>query len=241
MWKEWLNTSTKWYWKISILCVLTECCSKSSLIRCTKVYLSFFWLKHQRQCFSEINSPESKEYFLTSIQHLNLDSLIFVFFLKLTVVHSLSCVRLCDPMDCSTPGLPVLYYLLEFCPIHVHWVMSDGDAIHPSRSLVPPSLPAFSFSHHQGLFQWVGSSHQVAKVSVLPMNIQDWFTLGLTGLIPLKSKGSQGSSSVPEFESISSSALSLLYGPAVTSIHDHWKNHNFDYADLCGQSDISAF
>ena len=65
--------------------------------------------------------------------------------------------------------------------------------------------------------------------------------LGLTGLIPLKSKGSQGSFSVPEFESISSSALSLLYGPTVTSIHDHWKNHNFDYVDLCGQSDISAF
>ena len=75
---------------------------------------------------------------------------------------------------------------------HVHWV---GDAIQPSHPLLSPSPPAFNLSQHQGLFQGVSSSHQVAKVlefhsaSVLPMNIQDWFPLGWTGWLSLLSKG----------------------------------------------------
>ena len=70
------------------------------------------------------------------------------------------CPALCDPMDCSTPGFPVLHHLLEFAQTHVRWV---GDAIQPSHLLSPPSLPAFSFSQHQSLFQWVNPLHQVAK------------------------------------------------------------------------------
>ena len=72
-----------------------------------------------------------------------------------------SCLTLCDPMDCSTPGLPVLHQLLEFTQIHVLWV---SDAIQPSHPLSSPSPPAFNLSQHQGLFKWVSSSHQVAKV-----------------------------------------------------------------------------
>ena len=75
-------------------------------------------------------------------------------------VQSLSCVRLCNPMDCSTPGFPVHHQLLELTQTHVHRV---GDAIQPSHPLSSPS-PAFNLSQHQGLFQWVSSSHQVAKV-----------------------------------------------------------------------------
>ena len=71
------------------------------------------------------------------------------------------CLTLCDPMDCSTPGFPVLHHLLEIAQTNVHWV---GDAIHPSCSLSSPSPPAFNLSQHQGLFQWISSSHQVAKV-----------------------------------------------------------------------------
>ena len=67
---------------------------------------------------------------------------------------------LCDPMDCSMPGLPV-YQLLEFTQTHIHRV---GDAIQPSHPLSSPSPPIFNLSQHQGLFQWVSSSHQVAKV-----------------------------------------------------------------------------
>ena len=72
-----------------------------------------------------------------------------------------SCPTLCDPMDGSTPGLPVHYQILEFTQTHVHWV---GDAIQPSHPLSSPSPPALNLSQHQGLFQWVSSSHQVANV-----------------------------------------------------------------------------
>ena len=72
-----------------------------------------------------------------------------------------SCLTLCDPMDCSTPGLLVHHQLPELTQTHVHWV---GDAIQPSHPLLPPSPPDFSLSQHQGLFKWVSSLHQVAKV-----------------------------------------------------------------------------
>ena len=72
-----------------------------------------------------------------------------------------SCPTLCDPMDCSTPGLPVHHQLLEFTQTHVHWV---GDAIQPSHPLSSPSPPTFNLYQYQGLFKWVSSSHQVAKV-----------------------------------------------------------------------------
>ena len=66
-----------------------------------------------------------------------------------------------DPMDCSTPGLTVYHHLLEFTQTHVHWV---SDAIQPSHPLSSPSPPTFNLSQHQGLFKWVSSSHQVARV-----------------------------------------------------------------------------
>ena len=72
------------------------------------------------------------------------------------------CLPLCDPMDCNTPGFPILHHLLELTQIHVHWV---GDAIQLSRPLLSPSPPAFNLSQHQGLFQWASCSHQVAKGS----------------------------------------------------------------------------
>ena len=103
------------------------------------------------------------------------------------------CPTLCDPMNHSMPGLPVHHQLPEFTQTHAHWI---GDAIQPSHPLSSPSLPTFNLPQHQGLFQWVSSSHQVAKVMevsastlVLPMNIQDWFPLGWTGWISLQSKG----------------------------------------------------
>ena len=72
-----------------------------------------------------------------------------------------SCLTLWDPMNHSTPGLPVHHQLLESTQTHVHWV---GDAIHPSHPLSSPSPPALNPSQHQSLFKWVSSSHQVAKV-----------------------------------------------------------------------------
>ena len=68
------------------------------------------------------------------------------------------CLTLCDPMDCSTSGLPVHHQLPELAQTHVHRV---SDAIQPSHPLSAPSPPAFNFSQHQGLFQWVSSLHQL--------------------------------------------------------------------------------
>ena len=93
------------------------------------------------------------------------------------------------------------------------------------------SPPAFSLSQHQDLSQWVIFSYQVAKVlelqlptSVLPMNTQDWFPLGLTGLISLQSKG-LSNTTVQKHQFFNTQ---LLHSPALTSIHDYWKNHSFD-------------
>ena len=72
-----------------------------------------------------------------------------------------SCLTLCYPMDGSMRGLPVWHQLPEFTQTHVHWV---SDAIQPSHPLLSPSPPIFNLSQHQGLFQWVSSSHQVAEV-----------------------------------------------------------------------------
>ena len=79
----------------------------------------------------------------------------------LSSVQSLSLICLWDSMDCSTPGLPVHHQLLEFTQTHV---LRVGDAIQPSHPLSSPSPPTFNLSQHQGLFQWVCFSHQVAKV-----------------------------------------------------------------------------
>ena len=81
------------------------------------------------------------------------------------VVKSLSHVWLCNPMDWSTPGFPVLHHLLELAQPHVHWI---GDAIQTSHPLSSPS-PPFHLSQHQGLFQWVSSLHQVAKLLELQL------------------------------------------------------------------------
>ena len=85
-----------------------------------------------------------------------------------------SCLTLCNPMDCNTPpGFPVPHHLLEFAPVHVHWIR---DAIQPSHPLLPSSL-ALNLSQHQGLFEWVSSSHQVAKVLELQLQHQSFFAI----------------------------------------------------------------
>ena len=152
------------------------------------------------------------------------------------------CPTLCDPINCSMPGLPVHHQHPELTQTHIHWV---GDAIQPSHSLSSPSPPALNLSQHQDLFKWVSYSHQVAKVSasasVLPMNIQDCFPLGWTGWISLQSKGISR-----VFSNHSSKAsilwlLSFLDSPTLTSIHNYRENHCFHWTDLSWQGNISAF
>ena len=77
-----------------------------------------------------------------------------------------SCPTLCDPMDCSTPGFPVHHQLLEFTQTHVYWI---SDAIQPSHPLSFLSPPTFNLSQHQGLFKWVSSLNEVAKILELQL------------------------------------------------------------------------
>ena len=104
-----------------------------------------------------------------------------------------------------------------------------------------PSIWVFSneLALHIGA-QNIGASAS-ASASVLPMNIQGWFPLGLTGLISLLSKGPSRVFSRPQFKSISSSGIRFLYGPVFTSVQDCWENHSFDYMNFCWQSDVCAF
>ena len=132
------------------------------------------------------------------------------------------CLTLCDPMNCSTPGLPIHHHLPELAQTHVHWV---GNAIQSSHPLSSPYPPAFNISQYQGLFQWVSSLDQVAKVLELqlqhqsfPVNIQGWFPLGLLVWSPYCPGNSQESSLAPQVESINSSAFNLLYDPTLKAI-----------------------
>jgi len=105
---------------------------------------------------------------------------------------SQSCLTLCDPMNHSTSALPVLHQLLESTQTHVHWV---GDPIQPSPSVIllssrPQSFPASGSFQMSELFASGGQKIILsASTSVLPMNTQDWFPLGWTGWISLKSEG----------------------------------------------------
>ena len=119
---------------------------------------------------------------------------------------------------------PFHHQLQEFTQTHLHWV---GDAIQPSHPLLSPSPPAFNLSQHQCLFQWVSSSHQVAKVLELQLQhqqqsfqwifgtdfLEDWLVW-----TPCSPRDSQESFPTPQFKSINSMEFSFLYGSTLTSI-----------------------
>ena len=141
-----------------------------------------------------------------------------------TVVQSVtrSCLTLWDPLDCSTPGFPVRDQLLELAETQVRQV---GDTIKPFHSLYSPSPLAFNLFQHQSLFQWVSSSHQVAKLLELQLQHQsfqwifrvyffyDWLVWSLWS-----PSDSRESSPTAQFKSINSLVFSLLYGPLQPSL-----------------------
>ena len=144
---------------------------------------------------------------------------------KVKVLVAQSCPTLCDPMNCIMPGFPVLHYLLEFAQIHVHWV---ADAIKASHAL-PSSFPfAFNLYQHQGLFQWVDSLYQVAKILELQLQHQsfqwkfridflwDWLVWS-----PYCPRDPQESFPAPQLESIS--AVSLQYTQKKFFQEKNWK------------------
>ena len=143
-----------------------------------------------------------------------------------------SCPTLCNPVDCSSPGSSRLHCFLEFAQIHVHWV---GDAIyhlilcHPFLFLPSIFRSIRVFSNELALrIRW--PKYRSFSFSISPSNeysrtdfLYDWLVWSLCSL-----RDSQESSPTPQFKSISSSALSFLYGPTLTSIPDYQKNHSFD-------------
>ena len=139
-----------------------------------------------------------------------------------------SCPTLCDPMNHSMPGLPVHHQLPEFTQTHVHRV---SDAIQPSHPLFSPSPPAPNPSQHQSLsnesnlrMRW--PKYWSFSFSISPSNEHPGlisFRMDWLDLLAV-----QESSTTPQFKSINFLALSFLYIPTLTSIHDHWKNHSLD-------------
>ena len=138
-------------------------------------------------------------------------------------VQSLSDVRLFE-----TPWTTARQ---ESTQTYVHWA---GDAIQPPHPLLSPSPPTFNLFQHQGLFKWVSSSHQVAKVLEFQLQRQSFQWTPRTDLLqdglvgsPCSPRDLQESSPTPLFKSINS-VLSFLYSPTLTSIHDYWKKHSLD-------------
>ena len=157
---------------------------------------------------------------------------MFEFSHQFSSVQLLSCVWLF-----ATPLITACQAFLsitnsQFTQTHVHRVI---DAIQPSHPLSSPFPPASNPSQHQSNFQWVNSSHEVAKVLELQLyhhSFQrrpraDLLQNGLVGS-PCSPTDSQESSPTPQFKSINSSVLSFLHSPTLTSIQDHWKNHSLD-------------
>ena len=148
------------------------------------------------------------------------------------------------PWTAACQASPSITISLSFNISQIYVLLSQW--CHPviSSSVVcfsscPQFFPASGSFPMSQLFasggQDIGAS---ASAAVLPMSIQGWSPLRSTGLISLLSKGLSRVFSAPQFESVNSSALSLLYGSTLTSIHDYRKNHSIDYTDLCQQSDV---
>ena len=165
---------------------------------------------------------------------------IKIFSVQYTVVVQLLSHIALFAMDCRTPGIPVLHHLPEPVQNQVHWVR---DAIQPSFPLLSPSPPAFKLSQHQ-----VFSNESVLHIrwpkywnfsfSISPSS-EYW------GLISFRINWLDLLAVQATFKSllknISSLALSLIYGPALTSIQDCWKNHSFISMSVCLQSNVFAF
>ena len=138
------------------------------------------------------------------------------------------------------PGLPVHHQLprVYSCPLSQWCHPAISSSVVPFSSCLQTSGASGSF-HLSQCFASGGQSIGVsALASVLPMNNQDWFPLGWTGSISLQSKGLSRVFSNTTVQKYQFFSARLSYSPTLTSIHDHWKNHSFDYTDLCGKSFI---
>ena len=148
--------------------------------------------------------------------------------------HGLQSARL--PYPSPSPGA-----CSNSCPSNWWCYPTISSSVIPFSSCLQSFPASGSFPMSQFFASGGESIGASASASVLPMNIQDWFPLGLTGWIYLLPKGLSRVFSNTTVQSISSSALNVLYGSTLTFLCDCWKNHNFDCTDVCGQSGVSAF
>ena len=143
-----------------------------------------------------------------------------------------SCPTLCDPMNHSTPGLPVHHHLPEFTRTHIHRV---SDAIQPSHPLsplllLPPIPPSFKVFSNESTLRMRWPKYWSFSFSIIPSKeIPGLISFRMDCLeFPCSPRDSKESSPQPQFKSINSSVFSLLHSPTLTSMYDHWKNHSFD-------------
>ena len=213
---------------------------------------TFLWILKSTYVHSAMCRPSSESMLMFEPSY---NPLVFVAKNRSQVYHlfcsnsssvAQSCPTLCNPMDCSTPGLPVHHQLPEPTQTHVHWV---SDAIQPSHPLSSPSPPARNLSQHQGLFKWVSSSHSVPKVLEFQLQHQSFQWIprtdlhynGLVGSL-FSPRDSQESSPTPQFKSINSSVLSFIF--TVQLSHPYMttgKTIALTRWTFCWQSNVSAF
>ena len=143
-------------------------------------------------------------------------------------------------MNRRTPGLPVHHQLPESTQTYVHWV---GNAIQPSHPLSSPSPPALNLTQHQGLFQWVSSLHQVAKVLEFQLQHQSFQWTPRTDLLkdglvrsPCSPRDSQESSPIPQFKSINSFELSFLYRRDTACFMEETQRDDLSFPAMQGDS-----
>ena len=163
-------------------------------------------------------------------------------FLPSSIIVVVQLIRCCDTMSCSTSAFLSFTISQSYSNSHpltqcCYPIISSSVA--PFSSCLQSFSTLMSFPVNQLCTK--GGQSPGASASVLSMNIQGWFPLGLNSLISLQPKGLSRVFSSTTIKSISSLELSLFYGPTVTSIHDYWKNHSFDYIYLCQQSDVFAY
>ena len=156
-----------------------------------------------------------------------------------------SCPTFCDLMDCITPGFPVPHHLQKSTQVHVNCI---SDAILPCHPITPSSPSALNLFQHQGVFQWVSCSHQMTEILELQLQHQSFhneysglFTFKTDQFDPLAVRGTLRC--LLHHHSLKASILwcsAFFYGPALTTIHDHWEDHSLDSRDLRWQSHVST-
>ena len=161
---------------------------------------------------------------------------MWVFLIILFTSVAQSCLTLCNPMDCSRPGFPVHHQLPEFTQAHVHWVSDAIQLPRPLSSLLllPSIFPSIRVFSNESVLPIRWPKYWSFSFSISTSFKRGWF--------PCSPRDSQEFSPTPQFRSISSLALSFLYSPTLTSIHDYWKNRSFSpYPSVKGYLPLSSF